>query len=88
MTRVVATVATKPPGGTPCSIVFLDPPYRRDLIPAGLAALDTAGWIAADALLIAETAQDEELALPGKLLAERSHGAGRLTVWRHGGRAD
>jgi 16S rRNA (guanine966-N2)-methyltransferase len=90
ITRVLATDATKPPAappGRPCSLVFLDPPYGRDLIPAAWSALDAAGWIAAGAVVIAETARDEQLEVSGDLLAERSHGAGRLSIWRHGGRA-
>ena len=72
-----------PPRGRPCSLAFLDPPYGRDLVAAAIPALAAAGWLAPQALLIVETARDETLALPGELLAERIHGAGRITIWRH-----
>jgi 16S rRNA (guanine966-N2)-methyltransferase len=82
--RATATQAdaTAPPPGRPCALVFLDPPYRRALVPATLAALDRAGWIAPGALVVAETARDEDLPPLGDLLVERAHGAARITVWQ------
>lgn len=74
--------ATRPPPGVPCSLVFLDPPYGQGLIERALPALAQAGWLAPAALVIAETARDEALAVSGDILAERSHGAARLTVLR------
>ena len=75
--------ATRPPPGVPCGLVFLDPPYGKGLVERALAALAAAGWLAPDALVIAETARDEKLAPWGEVLAERSHGAARITVLRH-----
>ena len=40
-------------------VVFLDPPYRQDLVPRALARLRDERRLAPDALLIAETARDE-----------------------------
>ena len=79
-TVLVADVLNPPPG-SPCDLVFLDPPYGQDLVQRGLAALRHAGWIAPNALVVAETARDEAPAL-GELLAERAHGAGRVSIWR------
>ena len=81
---VLAADATSPPLGRPCSLIFLDPPYRQALVPAALAALDRAGWIAPHAVVVAESARDEAIDIPGTLLAERAHGAAGLTVWRLG----
>lgn len=54
-----------PPKATyKCRLVFLSPPYRKGLIAPALAALDKAGWIAPNALIIAETAKKEPLELP------------------------
>ncbi|WP_428395516.1 16S rRNA (guanine(966)-N(2))-methyltransferase RsmD [Lichenicoccus sp.] len=67
------------------SLVLLDPPYRQDLIARALPALRHSGWIAAGALIVAETARDEDPPVPpDTLLAERHHGAARLSVWRLG----
>ena len=82
--RVIAGDATRPPRGTPCRLVFLDPPYGRELGPAAVAALAAAGWLAPGAVLVLETGRDEVLPELGERLAERAHGAARVTVWRWG----
>jgi 16S rRNA (guanine966-N2)-methyltransferase len=74
--------ATRPPPGVPCGLVFLDPPYGQGLVERALAALEGAGWLAEGALVVAETGRDEALAPWGEVLAERSHGAARVTVMR------
>ncbi len=63
-------------------LVFLDPPYGEGLVGDALAQLRTAGWLAPGAVIVAETARGETPdAAP---LAERVHGAARLTIWREG----
>lgn len=84
-TAVLAADATRPPRArVPCGLVFLDPPYGQDLVPRAIAALDTAGWIAPGALVVAEAGQGEALDLPPgfERLAERSHGAATLHMLR------
>lgn len=79
---VLAGDATRPPRAPiPCDLVFLDPPYGRGLGPRAVAALDEAGWIAADTVIVLELGRDEELPELGALLADRTHGAARITVW-------
>jgi 16S rRNA (guanine966-N2)-methyltransferase len=80
--RVLAGDARSPSRGTPCGLVFLDPPYGQGLIPVALAALTKAGWIAPGALIIAEVAAAEPPPTEATLLAERHHGAARLCIWR------
>lgn len=72
------------PQGTPCGLVFLDPPYGQDLVPGALARLARQGWIAAGALIVAETGRGETLAEDGGMrnLSDRCHGAARIRVWR------
>ncbi len=84
--RVIQGDATRPPpADAPCSLIFLDPPYGKALVPRSLAALGAAGWIAPGALVVAEIGKTEALDLPGfTLLAERAHGAARLVVLRAG----
>ena len=81
LAQVIAGDVLRPPPGRPCSLIFLDPPYGGDLLPRALAALVQAGWVAAGALLVAESARREAPAL-GEMLAERAHGAGCVTIWR------
>ncbi|MBR0652465.1 16S rRNA (guanine(966)-N(2))-methyltransferase RsmD [Roseomonas terrae] len=81
---VLTADATRPPRArVPCGLVFLDPPYGQALVPKTVVGLHAAGWIAPGALLVAETAQDEALDLPGYVaVANRSHGAATLHVLR------
>jgi 16S rRNA (guanine966-N2)-methyltransferase len=51
-----------------CALVFVAPPYRKHLIAPSLAALDDAGWIAENALVVAETAKKEPLELPDNFM--------------------
>lgn len=82
ISRVMECDTLTPPPGTPCGLVFLDPPYGQDLVPRAVAALSARNWIAPGALLVAETGRDEVLDLPAEQLTERAHGAARLTFWR------
>ncbi|AHJ62229.1 Methyltransferase [Granulibacter bethesdensis] len=83
--RILAADMLAPPlASAACSLVFLDPPYRQDYVPKALSALRVKGWIAPDALIIAECAWDEvqPAEATGALLAEREHGAARIMIWR------
>src|SRR5476651_1506611 len=44
-----------PSAGGPFHLVFLDPPYRKSLVPKALASLKDGGWLSPQALLVAET---------------------------------
>jgi 16S rRNA (guanine966-N2)-methyltransferase len=68
-----------PSAGGPFNLVFLDPPYRKDLIPKALASLKDGGWLADKALLVAETNTSESFDAPGfTLLDERDYGETRV----------
>jgi len=57
--------AVKPPrADSPCSLWFLDPPYRKDFGPVALAALRRAGWAAPGTLAVLEEAIDVPVAPP------------------------
>jgi 16S rRNA (guanine966-N2)-methyltransferase len=47
--------------GGPFDLAFLDAPYRQDLMQRALACLAQGGWLARNALIVAETAADELL---------------------------
>ena len=53
--------ATKPSAGTPCDIVFLDPPYDSEIAQTAPAALAESGWIAPGGLIVIETRRDKEI---------------------------
>jgi 16S rRNA (guanine966-N2)-methyltransferase len=61
-----------PRGQAAFDLIFMDPPYRRGLGEAALAALPEAGWLRPDTLLVLETASDEESEIPaGYEVADR-----------------
>ena len=68
--------------GLAASLVFLDPPYGRDLVPLALARLRTAGRIAPGALIVAEIGRGEIWVPDGELLAVRDLGAAQILVFR------
>lgn len=83
---LLAADATRPPrAGGPCSLAFLDPPYRENLAPAALTALAKAGWLAENALVIIELAAREDFEAPEgfTLLEERRYGAAKFVFLRH-----
>lgn len=63
-------------------VAFLDPPYRKGLAQAALAALCAGGWLATDAIVIVEQAPDEpDVASDGlDLLDVRRYGAARVSI--------
>src|SRR6201996_687926 len=70
--------AMSPTAGGPFELVFLDPPYRKGLVEKALASVRD-GWLAPNALLVAETDAAEPLEAPGyKLLDERDYGETRV----------
>ena len=78
---VLAADARLPPFGRACDLVFLDPPYGQDLIIPALDALHAAGWIAPEALIVAEIGRDEAPPWPAPL-DDRIQGAARVVIWR------
>ena len=72
-----------PGAGGPFDLVFLDPPYRKGLIAPALVSL-RGGWLAPDALLVVETAADEDVP-PTEgftMLDARAYGETKVTFLR------
>ncbi len=67
----------------PASLVFLDPPYSKDLLAPALKALHEAGWIATEALVVAEMHRKDAFAPEGfELLDDRDYGKARFVLLR------
>lgn len=81
--RVLGADVLRPPAGRACGLVFLDPPYGQALVPAAVAALAAAGWIAAGSLVLAELGRSD--AVPEHALLDSfAHGAARMVAFRPG----
>lgn len=67
----------------PFSLAFLDPPYRQELIGPALASLLGGGWLEDGAVVVAETAADEDApqAEGLRLENERIYGATRVSFF-------
>jgi len=73
---------------TPFDLIFIDPPYGRDLLGPTLTLVCAGGFAAPEALVAAEVeiqVDPEKLTLPGafRLLADRRYGQTRMLIWRH-----
>ncbi len=79
--RVVAGDVLAVRSGAPHDLVFLDPPYGKDLVAKALAVLSARGWIAPGAVVVAELGPGDDVTL-GEVLAERAHGKARLVFGR------
>ncbi|MDQ7246643.1 16S rRNA (guanine(966)-N(2))-methyltransferase RsmD [Dongia sedimenti] len=81
--------ALKPPRVSlnwgPASLIFLDPPYQKDLVVPALDALREAGWIAPEALLVAEMHRKDAFTAPEgfEVLDDREYGKARMVLLRH-----
>lgn len=74
-------VAKNERGGA-ASLLFLDPPYSRDLVPLAIARLQEAGHIGPGALIVAETRRGETWVPDEPLLAERHYGVARMLIFQ------
>jgi 16S rRNA (guanine966-N2)-methyltransferase len=77
--------ATRPPrAGVRCAVAFLDPPYRSGLAATALGAIEAAGWLMPEALVVIELgAREETMPLAGfTRIDERNYGAARLVFLR------
>ena len=74
------TLPSRPVGDQePFDLVFLDPPYREEMISKALASLKDGGWLLPNALLVVETNAQEPLDAPGyELIDERDYGETRV----------
>ncbi|MDX1696649.1 MAG: 16S rRNA (guanine(966)-N(2))-methyltransferase RsmD [Thiohalobacterales bacterium] len=62
----------------PFDIVFLDPPYRRDLLPGCMRLLETQGWLAPEASIYIEAEKAWRPELPEGWSLYRSKQAGQV----------
>ncbi len=79
--RDATQLGPMPPGsGGPFDLVFLDPPYRNNLVGPALAGLAAGNWLSPRALLVVETAENEQLTLPAEFssLSARVYGDTRV----------
>jgi 16S rRNA (guanine966-N2)-methyltransferase len=57
----VGIVKLRPDNINPVNLVFLDPPYRKELISKSIEALHQGHWLTEDAFFVIEAAKDETI---------------------------
>lgn len=64
----------------PCSLIFLDPPYRLGLTVPALEALDREGWISSKAIVVLEIDKTEQIQIPSNftIINERQYGKAKI----------
>ncbi|MFP4071423.1 MAG: 16S rRNA (guanine(966)-N(2))-methyltransferase RsmD [Desulfovibrionales bacterium] len=76
------------PAHDPFHVVFIDPPYGKDLLLPALKLALAGSWIGSETLVLAETEADLVLdpqAVPKlELLVNRTYGQTRIYLWRPG----
>jgi 16S rRNA (guanine966-N2)-methyltransferase len=68
--------------GEVATLIFLDPPYGQDLVPRSVDHLRRCARLTETTLVMAEIGRDETWRPEQEILAERTHGAARLLVFR------
>lgn len=89
-TVIILGNATNPPEAhrykrfSPADLVFLDPPYGQDLIVPTLTALNDRGWIAGNALIVAEMGDRDRFTPPAGFVPvdERRYGKAHVMFLR------
>jgi len=71
-----------PEGQRKATLVFLDPPYRKGLVPPTIEALKKGEWISPDALFVIETEKEwnEDLG-SGEIVFDKLYGDTRVMFW-------
>lgn len=84
--REAAKIGPKPAAVKAAKMVFIDPPYRKDLVPPALQVLCEGGWIETGAVVIVETestvAADDLAGLPFDLRDTRPYGDTLIRILR------
>ncbi|MEM8592649.1 MAG: 16S rRNA (guanine(966)-N(2))-methyltransferase RsmD [Pseudomonadota bacterium] len=77
--ELIGTDATRLPHGQPADLIFLDPPYGKELGAPALASAQAQGWITPDALIVWEDSRPQSA--PGFTeLTSRRYGDTAITL--------
>jgi 16S rRNA (guanine966-N2)-methyltransferase len=80
-----STLGPKPDSISPAQLVFLDPPYRKNLLMPALTALAEGGWAAPGAICVAECEKEAQAGAPDgfELLETRPYGETQILIARY-----
>ena len=76
------TIGPRPVSVPVATLVFLDPPYHKNLVPQAFKALFAGGWIAPKAWIVCETEKGADLSgIPGEIDFEKTYGDTAVVVF-------
>ncbi len=75
--------SAKLPAGVACDLIFLDPPYGKNLGPKALLSAVVNGWVGKDALIVWEENQPQIAPAGFTRLEQRRYGDSWITFLRH-----
>ena len=84
-TTLLSADASKLPNGTPCDLIFLDPPYGQGLGLKALIAAKSQGWIGPEALIVWEESSAQIAPAGFTSLDQRRYGDSWISFMRHDG---
>ena len=75
-------IGVRPASVPQATLVFLDPPYNRGLVPQSFAALIAGDWLAPDAFIVCETEKGADLSgIAGEIEFEKTYGDTSVVVF-------
>lgn len=74
-------ISMRPDGQARATLCFLDPPYRKDILPAILQSLKANDWLDEECLIVAEMEKDYELR-DFKIESEKIYGETKILIGR------
>lgn len=86
--RVIAGDARRlPKSEAAFDLVFLDPPYGKDLLPPALLSLVASGWLKSGSLIVAEQGAEEVIEYPDDFheISTRTQSAAKFVILRYNG---
>ena len=85
--RDITKAGVKPANIQAAGLVFLDPPYRKDLLPPSVQALMDGGWAAPKAVFVLECETGGLSVLPTRLdlIDRREYGETQIVIARYQG---
>ena len=75
------------PTSRPCSLVFIDPPYKQNLAYPAMKSLAQQGWLEVGAVIMVEQGKQDDTSMPEgfQLLDARVHDKTRITIAQYVG---
>lgn len=72
--------ANPPLATVKCNLVFIDPPYRKNLVARALDKIQSSGWLLNGAIIVVESGKKEDLEFPKQYITIDKRNYGNSTI--------